>query len=116
MWWAGPGRASRSLVQVGPVVGSLDVDPPDPLDPLPLSLLIFVGVVGTPGCSARGFQQCVVGSSAVLGFIEQNIQCLLVDPGFGELNLRESGPRASHACGRRATTLARPPRPHLVPP
>lgn len=116
MWWAGPGRASCSLVQVGPVIGSLDVNPPDPLDPLPLSILIFLGVVGTPCCSARGFQQCVVGPSAVLGLIEQNIQCLLVDPGFGELNLRELGPRASQACGQRATTLARAPRPHLGPP
>lgn len=82
------GAPTRSLVEVGPVVGALDVDPPHALDPLPLPLLILVQVVGAPSCPTCGLQERVVRSPAILGLVQQNVQGLLVDPGFRELHLR----------------------------
>lgn len=78
---------ARSLVEVGPVVGALDVDPPNSLYPLPFPLLVLVQVMGASSRPACGLQECIVRSSAVLGLIQQNVQGLLIDAGFGELNL-----------------------------
>lgn len=76
-----------SLVEVGPVIWALDMDPPHSLDPLSLSLLVLVQVMRASSCPARGLQECIVRSSAVLGLIQQDIQGLLINAGFGELNL-----------------------------
>lgn len=78
---------ARSLVEVGPVVGALDVDPPNSLYPLPFPFLVLVQVMGASSRPACGLQECIVRSSAVLGLIQQNVQGLLIDAGFGELNL-----------------------------
>lgn len=83
----GSGPLACSLVEVGTVVGPLDVDPSNTLDPLPLPLLIFVQVVGAPSRPTCGLQECIVRSPAVLGLIQQNIQGLLINPGFRELHL-----------------------------
>lgn len=76
-----------SLVQVGPVVRALDVDPSHTLDPFPLPLLVFVQVVGAPRGPTSGLQERIVRSPAILGLIQQNIQGLLINPGFRELHL-----------------------------
>lgn len=81
----GPAHRSRSLVQMSAVIGALDVDPADPLDAL--TLLVLLQVVGAPGCPPGGLQQRIVGTSAVLGFVEQDVQGLFVDSGFWEFNL-----------------------------
>lgn len=74
-----------SLVEVGPVIRALDVDPPHTLDPL--SLLVFIQVVRATSCPTCGFQERVVRSSAVLGLVQQNIEGLLINPGLWELHL-----------------------------
>jgi hypothetical protein len=74
-------------VEVGPVIWALDMDPPHALDPLPLPLLVLVQVMRTSSCPARGLQEGIVRSSAILGLVQQDIQGLLINAGFRELNL-----------------------------
>lgn len=81
------GRSASSLVQVGPVVWALDVDPPHTLDPLPLPLFVLIQVVRAARCPAGGLQERIVRSSAVLGLVQQNIEGLLINPGLWELHL-----------------------------
>lgn len=81
------GCSACSLVEVGPVIWALDMDPPHALDPLPLSLLILVQVMRASSCPACGLQEGIVRSSAILGLVQQDIQGLLINAGFGELNL-----------------------------
>lgn len=76
-----------SLVEVGPVVWALDVDPPHSLDPLPFPLLVLIQVMRASSCPTRGLQEGIVRSSAILGLIQQDIQGLLINAGFREFNL-----------------------------
>ena len=94
---------SCSLVEVGAVVRPLDVNPPHTPDPLPLSLLVFIQVVGASRRPACGLQKCVVRSSAVLGLVQQNIEGLLINPGLWELYLH------SHRTQGRGVSITRPP-------
>lgn len=77
---------ARSLVEVGPVIWTLDVDPPHSFNPLPFSFLVLVQVMGASSCSTCGLEECIVRSSAILGLVQQNVQGLLINAGFGELN------------------------------
>lgn len=43
--------------------------------------------MGATSCPSCGFQERVVGSPPVLGLVQQNVQCLLVNSGFWELHL-----------------------------
>lgn len=79
--WGSPG----SLVQVGPVIRALDVDPPHALDALPL--LVLLQVVGAPCSPSCGFQEGIVRPPPILGFVQKNVQGLLVNSGFWELHL-----------------------------
>lgn len=72
-------------MEMRPVIGALDVDPPHALDALPLFVLIQV--MGAACCPTRGLQQGVVGASAILRLVEQNIQRLFIYASFGELHL-----------------------------
>ena len=81
---------------VGAVIGTLDVDPPDPLDALPL--LVLVQVVRSPGCATRCLQQGVVGTPAVLRLVQEDVQGLLIDSGLGELNLRRQEQPSKSVC------------------
>ena len=83
--WGAAGAPTRSLVEVGPVVRALDVDPPHALDPLPFPLLVLVQVVGAPGRPTRGLQECVVRSPAILGLVQQNVQGLPEEKKTGPL-------------------------------
>lgn len=78
---------ARSLVEVGPVIWTLDVDPPHSFNPLPFSFLVLVQVMGASSCPTCGLEKCIVRSSAILGLVQQNVQGLLINAGFGELNL-----------------------------
>lgn len=84
-------------MQVGPVIGALDVDPPHALDAL--ALLVLLQVVGAPCSSSRGFQEGIVRPPPILGFVQQNVQGLLVNSGFWELHLAGREERRSLAAG-----------------
>lgn len=44
-----------SLVEVGPIVGPLDMNPPHTFNPLPLPFFVFIQVMGSSSCPACGF-------------------------------------------------------------
>lgn len=102
------GPLACSLVEVGPVVRTLDVDSPHTLDPLSLPLLVLIQVMGAPGCSTCGLQERIVRSPAILGLIQQNIQGLLINTGFRELNLCPHKTQGKHVSmgHTQPTTLA----------
>lgn len=89
-------------MQVGPVIGAFDVDPPHTLDALPLLVLLqVVGASCSPSC---GFQEGIVRPSPVLGFVQKNVQGLLVNSGFWELHL--AGREEKVTCCKHQVTSA----------
>lgn len=72
---------------VSAVVGSFDVNPANALDTLPLLILIEMmrSTCGAP-CS---LQESIVWTSAIVGLIQQDVEGLLINSGFGELHLPE---------------------------
>lgn len=91
-----------SLVQVGPVIGALDVDPPHALDALPL--LVLLQVVGAPCSPSRGFQEGIVRPPPILGFVQKNVQGLLINSGLWELHLAAKEEKVTH-CRHQVTSV-----------
>lgn len=79
------GWLACSLVEVGPVIRALDMDPPHTLDPF--ALFILIQVVGAACGTTSSLQKCIVGASAILSLIQQNIQGFLINAGLRELHL-----------------------------
>lgn len=70
------------------IIRSLDVDSAHSLHTF--TLLILIQVVRASRSAPCRLQQCIVRPTAVLTLVQQDVQCLLIDPCLGELHLCSS--------------------------